>query len=90
MRRDYSVFVHFDGPSRFQADHAPAGGRLPTSRWIETEIVRDEFTATIPAGAPAGSYDVTVGLWDPAGRRHLRRGWFGPDQARVFSVRVAS
>jgi hypothetical protein len=90
MRRNYSVFVHFSGPARFQADHAPAGGRLPTSQWIESEIVRDEFTATIPASAPPGNYDVTIGLWDPASRRHLRRGWFGPDEARAFTVRVAS
>jgi hypothetical protein len=90
MRRNYSVFVHFTGPARFQADHAPAGGRLPTSQWIESEIVRDDFTATIPPNAPPGDYEVTVGLWDPAGRRHLRRGWFGADASRAFTVRVAS
>jgi hypothetical protein len=88
LGRNYSVFVHFTGPARFQADHAPAGGRLPTSQWIEGEILRDEFTATVPGNASAGTYTVTVGLWDPAHRRHLRNGWFGADAARAFTVRV--
>ncbi len=88
--RDYAVFVHFTGPSHFQADHSPARGRLPTSQWVKGEIVRDEFTATVPGNVPAGEYTATVGLWDPAHRRHLRRGWFGPDEVRAFTVRVAS
>jgi hypothetical protein len=89
MRRQYAVFVHFTGPGRFQADHAPARGRLSTSQWVEGEIVRDEFTATVPDDAPAGAYTATVGLWDPTQRSHLRRGWFGADEVAAFTVRVA-
>ena len=93
MRRkigqDYSVFVHFEGPSRFQADHAPVAGRLPTSQWIQGEILRDDFTATVPASAPPGTYTATVGLWDPIRHRHLRSGWFGAAGAPAFTIEVA-
>jgi hypothetical protein len=89
IRQNYSVFVHFEGPSHFQADHAPLAGRLPTSQWIEGEILRDEFLAPVPASAPTGTYEVTVGLWDPIRHRHLRNGWFGAAGARAFTIQVA-
>lgn len=61
------VFVHFEGPGgiRFQADHEPLKGRLPTDRWRKNEIIGSFFPIQVPEKLPAGTYEIYVGLWDP-------------------------
>jgi hypothetical protein len=86
--RRYAVFVHFRGPGRFQSDHEPAGGEIPTPSWVPGETIRDSFTVTIPGEAPPGLYTAEVGLWDPSRRRRLRDGWFGSAEAHPFTVQV--
>jgi hypothetical protein len=88
VARDYAVFVQFTGPARFQADHAPAKGRLPTSQWLRGETIRDTFAVTVPRDVPPGLYTARVGLWDPARHARLRRGWFGAAEATAFTLRV--
>ena len=67
--RDWQIFVHVeDGEGRagrMNLDHAPAGGRLPTSQWKKGDAVRDEFALPLPADLDAQSLNVWVGLWDP-------------------------
>jgi hypothetical protein len=47
IENDYMIFVHvedIDGRvDRINADHAPAGGTYPTSRWKKGDVVKDEF-----------------------------------------------
>lgn len=58
------VFVHLDGPcARINADHAPAGGRYPTSLWLPGDHVRDGYTVTVPWYCPRGRYAVWVGFF---------------------------
>lgn len=64
---DWQVFVHIDAADgaafRINADHWPAAGRYRTGLWRRGEHVVDRFEQTIPMNAPAGVYDVWVGLY---------------------------
>lgn len=64
---DWQVFVHVDAADgtafRMNADHWPVGGRYRTGLWRPGEHVVDRFQETVPVGAPAGVYDVWVGLY---------------------------
>lgn len=65
---DYTVFVHLigaDGQPLAQADRAPEGGFYPTSGWDVGEIVADIYPLALPATAPAGAYQLVVGLYRP-------------------------
>ncbi len=64
---DYIVFVHAldsSGAIAFQADHLlkNAAGLQPSS-WAAGEAVTDQFLATPPAGHPAGTYGLRIGLY---------------------------
>ncbi|MGC8879996.1 MAG: protein O-mannosyl-transferase family [Anaerolineae bacterium] len=52
--------------------HTPTGGRLPTSRWKEGQIVRDEIPLVLPALAPPGEHT----MW-------TRLAWLGEDGTRL-------
>lgn len=68
----YTVFTQLftpDGQMIAQQDNVPVGGLAPTNTWSPGEPVRDEYALTIPADAPAGLYELHVGLYDPSGRR---------------------
>lgn len=73
---DYAVFVHFvrNGKVRFQHDHAPLDGKLPTSRWGEGELVRESYELTPPADLEPGPYELVLGVWDPKSGRRLAVG----------------
>lgn len=64
---DWQVFVHIDAAEsagfRINADHWPAAGRYRTGLWQQGEYVVDRFEQTIPMNAPAGVYDMWVGLY---------------------------
>jgi hypothetical protein len=71
---DYTTFVHVrDATGRAtgqpgtivaQMDRPPADGAYPTSLWDPGEIIRDSIQVPVPAQAPAGDYEVVVGLYD--------------------------
>ena len=70
-RRDCVVFVHFktDRSKRydriaFQADHRP---EPPSGEWEGTVITAADRVIEIPAEFGADTYDIHVGLYDPAG-----------------------
>ncbi len=68
---DYTVFTHLLGPPHPATgsavwagdDHEPGLASYPTSAWAAGEIIVDEFVLNIPPDAPAGQYDLEVGLY---------------------------
>jgi len=68
---DYTVFAHLIDPQAreevlAQGDAAPMGGRWPTSLWLPGVAVEDVHTIPLPEGLSPGSYELLVGLYDPA------------------------
>ncbi|MBC7228546.1 MAG: hypothetical protein H5T61_15155, partial [Thermoflexales bacterium] len=66
-RGDYTRFVHLFDPATksvvAQNDSPPRGGKYPTSWWVAGEVVTE--TVTLPLeGAPPGTYQLAVGLYD--------------------------
>jgi hypothetical protein len=73
MSRDYTVFVHLDGPLGLVAndDSQPGRGVYPTSFWRRGDLVRHEFQLRIPPDAPPGAYVVRAGWYDLATGQRL-------------------
>jgi len=66
MTEDYTVFVHLLGPDgqvHGQVDAWPVSGTLATSQWTPGEIITDHYSVPIPSDAPAGDYQVEIGLY---------------------------
>jgi hypothetical protein len=64
--RDYKVFVHLvddKGNRMAQHDSDPQNGYAPTSGWVPEQVVMDEHLLTIASDAPAGVYQLVVGLY---------------------------
>jgi len=72
LETDYSVFVHLLGPDNpatggplwAQDDSEPCRRSYPTSAWAPDETIVDHFSVTIPDGAPAGAYQITMGIYE--------------------------
>lgn len=66
---DYKYFAHLVDPASgalaAQVDAEPGGGAHPTGDWLPGEVVSETVTIDL-AGVAAGTYDVYVGLYDPA------------------------
>lgn len=65
---NYKVFVHLlDGQEhvRSQQDNQPDRDRAPTSGWVAGEYISDVYQLDLPAGLPAGRYQLEVGMYDP-------------------------
>ena len=69
IENDYMIFVHvedIDGRvDRINADHAPAGGTYPTSRWKKGDVVKDEYVVYVPPTMPVRGLTILTGFWDP-------------------------
>jgi uncharacterized membrane protein len=66
MEQDYTVFVHLlDAEGRLVAQHdgQPGGGSLPTSSWVEGEVIADEHPLDLDPNLMPGSYRLEVGLY---------------------------
>ena len=72
IEKSYVVFVHILGaqfnprqnnPLWGQADRAP---QPPTNAWLANQVVADAYRIIIDADAPAGKYNVVVGMYDAA------------------------
>jgi hypothetical protein len=71
MEENYTVFAQLwgphnpatNGPVWGQDDSEPCRRCYPTSFWGVGEIVRDEFTLSIPTSAPAGEYELALGFY---------------------------
>ncbi len=63
---DYTVFVHLLGPDGLvhgQIDRWPVSGTRATSGWAPGERIADPYVIQLPADAPAGDYQVEIGLY---------------------------
>ena len=68
MPVDYKVFSHLFGPDgemHGQKDDFPGGGTLPTTRWLEGEIITDLYEIILDPETPPGTYSLSIGLYDP-------------------------
>jgi hypothetical protein len=66
MRSSYKVFVQLVGADGVlsQADAIPVAWTRPTTGWVSGEVLVDAYDLVIPAGAPAGTYRLIVGLYE--------------------------
>jgi hypothetical protein len=84
MDTSYSVFIHLvDGEGQILAQHdaVPGQGTLPTTGWVEEEIVTDHYELGLDVDLPEDDYSLLVGLYDvstgarltllPDGRDHV-------------------
>jgi 4-amino-4-deoxy-L-arabinose transferase-like glycosyltransferase len=86
MTDDYKVFLHLVGPGSeerivAQSDKAPLDGAWPTLAWEPGYPVGDAHRLELPAGLPAGTYELRAGLYRPSD------GWRAPVQGPEGSVR---
>lgn len=66
MDISYTAFTHLlDGEGQIwgQKDGIPARGQLPTTSWVEGEIIQDEYEIEAGAEAPAGEYVLETGMY---------------------------
>lgn len=73
---DYTVFAQIlkaETNERVAGiDTQPLDGTLPTSRWVNGEVVVDEYLIAVPFAFEPGNYKVIVGLYQPeTGQRLL-------------------
>ncbi len=67
METSYTVFVHLLDAQNLtwgQRDNLPVGGAYPTTHWLPGEVVSDEYEIVVDAAAPAGQYQIEVGMYD--------------------------
>ena len=71
----YKVFTHLIGDvyninsDNFlwgQQDNEPLNGRRPTTTWRTGEVILDRYAIPLDPQAPAGTYQIEIGLYDPA------------------------
>jgi hypothetical protein len=91
--KDYKVFVHLrdlaDQQMISQHDSDPVYGYTPTTRWEPGELLADEHLLPLPADTPPGTYQLWVGMYDPAtGERLTRADAPGQDRLPIGTVIV--
>ncbi len=62
----YTAFVHLLGPDGAivaQDDRWP--GYSPSNTWAAGQVIVDAYAIALPPSAPAGGYQIAVGLYDP-------------------------
>ncbi len=72
ITEDYTVFTQVIGPDHSiwaQVDSWPQGGASPTSTWRKGQLVEDSYTLRVKDDAPAGVYQLQVGMYDSQVRR---------------------
>lgn len=97
----YTVFTHIvgtatnprtGGPIWGQHDGPPVGGAYPTQSWVPGQVIADRHVFTLDSTAPAGEYELEVGLYLPATLTRLRvlraDGTPGDDRVLLGRIRV--
>jgi hypothetical protein len=67
MDTSYTVFVHLldeKGNIRGQQDSVPGRGTLPTTGWLDGEIIVDEYEIPIAPDAPPVRYTIALGMYN--------------------------
>ena len=65
----YTVFTHLlssDGQNWGGKDNIPGEGSLPTIDWVTGEYITDSYAISVDTNAPAGEYQIEVGMYDAA------------------------
>jgi len=74
LTADYTVFLHLTdayGKLIRTADAPPVRGDLPTTLWRPGDQLLDQHQFTLPAGLPAGRYQLWMGLYEPISGKRL-------------------
>ncbi len=72
LTADYTVSVSIAGAGwRVQSDVTPAGGAIPTLKWITGSRIADRHALTIPANAAPGPAQVFLAIYDAFTQRNL-------------------
>jgi hypothetical protein len=72
IEKSYTVFAQIVGEQFNPKQNNPLWGQVdrapqpPTSAWLVGEIVPDAYRISIDADAPAGTYQIVVGMYDAA------------------------
>lgn len=75
VTQKYKVFTHLLGEvyninnDNFlwgQQDNEPVNNSRPTTTWRSGEVIVDSYAIPIDAQAPVGTYQIEIGLYDPA------------------------
>ncbi|HEY1015565.1 MAG TPA: hypothetical protein VGE07_22845, partial [Herpetosiphonaceae bacterium] len=85
------IFVHLlgaDGASYPVFDGEPRAGSHPFWLWQPGDLVRDAYPLTLPDAIPPGSYELVVGVYDPATGQALPVS-AGPATTRESAVLLA-
>jgi hypothetical protein len=78
-KNEFSVFAHLtkDGSRVSGHDHFPLHGVLPTSSWARGDFILEGDRIPIPAQLAPDTYELRIGVLDPAGEKlRARRKWF--------------
>jgi len=95
--RDWTVFTHLLGPPKEDGsvlwaghDARPGQGSAAMSEWVAGDLILDEHQLPLQADAPAGEYQIEVGLYDLAagGERAVTTSPAGQDHLILGVVRV--
>lgn len=85
---DWHVFIHLDGRTRHNADHAPLAGRYPMPLWRAGDIVRDETIVTLPPNFGPGDLWVFFGFFQGKTRLRVTEGEHQDNRAVAGRIRV--
>ena len=89
METSHRVFLHLLGPDGSlvaQSDGEPANWTRPTTGWLPGEVVLDERVLAVPEGAPAGDYELWIGVYSWPSLERLPA--FRPDGSRWPDDRI--
>jgi len=74
MGTSYTVFTHLldkDNHIWGQKDSVPGNGTLPTTGWLEDEIIADEYEIVLKPETPTGEYLLEIGIYEAATGQRL-------------------
>ncbi len=85
---DWRAFIHLDGRTRHNADHAPLEGRYPMPLWQPGDIVRDAVDVTLPPNFGPGEIWVFFGFFQGKTRLRVSEGQHRDDRAIAGRITV--
>jgi tetratricopeptide (TPR) repeat protein len=56
----------------FQQDHQPVDSVYPTHTWLAQELIREQYTVTVPPEIEPGTYEIWIGVWNPFTQTRLQ------------------
>jgi hypothetical protein len=62
----WRLFTHVSGPNNAgyqNRDHGPIRGKYPVAQWKAGDVIKDEFTFSLPATWQFPTVDIYTGLW---------------------------